>query len=152
MAIQNVQGVDYTQQGNAYKKSTAGKTVGTVIGAAAGTAAIVAPEVWINGSVKNGVEATIKFGKDFIKNGNNTGSAINTAAAQVGYSKKLPQIVEKALNFAAKTKAGRIATLVGAVALPILTAVGLGRLIGHGVDKAVESNRKSKADTLNTTV
>ena len=146
MSIQGFQGVAYTQQGNSYQKSRAGKVTGAAVGSAIGTAAVVVPFVKTEGSVKEGVKAVCKISKNFIKRGENLGTIFSNGLALEGI--KTPKIVQKALDFVTKTKVGRIATLAGVVSLPILTAMGLGKLIGHGVDKAVEAHRKHQADKL----
>ena len=142
----SIQGIAYTQQGNPYKKSKAGKIAGSAIGAAAGTAAIIAPLAKQEGSVKEGIKVFFKIPKNFIKKGENFGTKFTNAYAM--HSIKFPKIAQKALDFVTKTKVGRAATAAAVVMFPIFTAIGLGKLIGHGVDKIVESHRKHQADKM----
>jgi hypothetical protein len=50
------------------------------------------------------------------------------------------------MNILAKSKGARVGLLGALVAFPVVLYGGIGRLIGHGVDKLIEHGSKKEAD------
>ena len=140
MAIEAIGQVNYTKQGNPYNKTNAGKTTGTILGGIAATTALALP-LATGGMTFKEARNAIKFLTS--TRGKNLGSRM---AVYSNKNLKLINLIKKPLNFMTKTKAGRIATITTAFMLPTLAVIGFGRMLGAGVDKAINSYRMSKAD------
>lgn len=124
--------VGYTNQGNPYQKSTIGKSIGT----AAGLGMLIPAT---NSGVKRvgkSLSELVSSAKNFIKYGP---GIFDFALID---SPKW----EKFIDFASKHKSVRVATIAAMVSLPIMLYAGVGRLLGHGVDKIIDSGAKKQAD------
>lgn len=112
----------YTENGNSYQASNTGKKVGATLG-----------------GVTAGVGTALA-----LKNGSLMRMA-NTSFAKVSRgSNKLAQTIAKYPKF---YKYGMIGMGVG---LAFALTAGIGKLIGHGVDKIVENKRAKDADAQAT--
>jgi hypothetical protein len=110
--------VNYTLNGNQYKSSNTGKVVGAALG---GTVAGVGTAI----ALKNG---------SLMRMANSAVTKLSTGSG------KIAQTITKYPKF---FKYGVAGTAVG-LALALYT--GIGKLIGHGVDRLVENKRAKETD------
>lgn len=139
--------VGYTNNGNPYKKSSTGKNIGTAVGLGAlGLAVRKANKHYI--ATAN--EATLKVApntfaliKKFIKDGPTLGDKIHAILSDAA---KGTNVNRKIMDILSKSKSARIGVIAGGVALCVGLYAGLGRLLGHCVDKVIEFGAKKEAD------
>ena len=142
----------YTVQGNPYKKSSAGKNVGTVAGLATFAALETIPySAYVKLYKKAGVsqkllknfenvaqksKSPINLMKKFIKGELTQGVPTNTGM----------KFYDKVMSLLKNNKSARIAYIALGVGLAALVFGGVGRLAGSVVDTCIDKGAKAEAD------
>lgn len=134
----------YTDNGNLYKKSKAGKKIGTVAGLA-----MLYPvgNLGFKVAYNNGLmpcKNISEFAKKLVKFVKKGPSLSETFLSTLKGGEKFGKV----MNFLSKSKVARVGTAGLLVALPITSAAMFGRLFGKGVDKIVNHHSKKQADRM----